>query len=446
MKVTREDIERRQVVLNVEVEPHEMDEAVKKAYRRMGAQASIPGFRKGKVPPAILEQYIGREAIVEDAAEHLLPEVYEQAVEEQDIDPVARPQVEIVQVEPLSFKATVPVRPTVELGDYDEIRLNPEPVEVTDEEVGEVLERLRQAQAPWEPVEGPAQLDDMLTVSVQGTVDGEVAIDEEDGVYHMSAETPGALPGFAEQLVGVEKGEERSFTLTIPEGRGELGGKDCDFRVQVKEVKRKRLPELDDEFAKSLGRGFETLEALKEELSKGIGGKKEQAARQELEERAISALVDIATVEYPEVIVEGELERLVEENKKGYSDQEGLERYLDSVGKTEDEFRAELRPLAERIVVRSLVVQEFAAREGIKVDADEISAEIEQMSQYGSDDSLRQLFSTPQARVSLGRNLYMKKAMDRLHEIVTGGAESAAETAEAPSTKEEEVEKDAESE
>jgi trigger factor len=420
MKVTNERIERSRVVLNIQVDSDEMEEAVRKAYRRVGAKASIPGFRKGKVPPAILEQYIGREAVVEDAAEHLLPEVYERALDEQQVDAIARPEVEVLQVEPLSFKATVPVRPTVELGDYHEIKFSPEPVEVTEEEVSESLEQLRVMQAPWAPVDGPAELEDLLSVSVEGVVDGEVVIDEKDGVYQMSESIPGALPGFAEQLVGAKKEEERSFTLTIPEGRGDLGGKECAFTVQVKEIKRKTLPELDDEFAKGLGEAFDSLDALKNRVIETLKGKKEQEARSNLEEKAIKALVDMATVEYPDVMVDSELDHLVEENRRQHGNKEALDTYLDSIGKTEDEFRAELRPMAERIVIRSIVIQKFAELEGIQVGLDEINAEVEQMVQHVSDDSVRQVFDTPQARVSLGRNLFVKKAIERLYEVVTG--------------------------
>ncbi len=253
MKVSSEKIEGSQVVLNVEVEEQEMEEAVEKAYHRLGAKAAVPGFRKGKAPRDMLERYYGTEAFVEDAAEHLLPEVYDRAIQENGVDVIGQPQIDVVQVNPLSFKATVPVRPTTELGDYHEISLEREEVTVEDEEVEATLERLHHMQTPWEPVERPAKSGDLLAVDVKGTVEERVVIDEKEAPYLLTADPENALPGFSEQLEGAEKGEERAFSLTLPENRGELSGKECTFTVVVSEIKAKNLAELDDEFVKSLG-------------------------------------------------------------------------------------------------------------------------------------------------------------------------------------------------
>ena len=360
MKSTAEKIEGSQVVLNIEVEAEEMEKAVKEAYRRVGTKTAIPGFRKGKAPTAILEQFLGREALVEDAAEHLMAKVYDEAIIEQDVDAIAQPQIEVIQFEPLAFKATVPVRPTVELDDYHQIKFTPEPVEVTEEEVAEVLERVRDIQASWEPVERAASSGDLLSVDVEGTVEGEVFINEESGWYQLSPESAQAIPGFAEQIEGANKGEERVFTLTLPERFGEAGGKECNFKVVVNEVKQKSLPELDDDLVKSLGQGLETLDALKEKVTTDLRARKEWEAKSALEERAIKALVDLTRVEFPEVMVQHEIDHLVEERERNLSGHEGLEEYLESIDKTKDDLRNELRPMAERVLIRSLALQRFA--------------------------------------------------------------------------------------
>jgi trigger factor len=194
MKVSSEKIAGSQVVLNVEVEAEEMEEAIKKAVRRLGAKTTVPGFRKGKAPPEMLERYIGKESFVEDAAEHLLPELYDRAIEEQEVDAIAQPQIDVLQVNPLSFKATVPIRPTVELGDYHEIELKQEEVTVADEEVAETLDRIRSVQTPWEPVERPAQSGDLLSIDVKGTVEDRVVIEEKEAAYHLSPDPANALP------------------------------------------------------------------------------------------------------------------------------------------------------------------------------------------------------------------------------------------------------------
>lgn len=442
MKVSTDKIERSRVVLNIEVEADEMESAIQQAYRRLGAKTAVPGFRKGKAPPAILEQYFGRDALVGDAAEHLLPEVYDRAILEHGVDAIAQPEVEVVQVDPLVFKATVPVRPTIELGDYGQINLVPETVEVADGEVAEALERIRYLRAPWEPVERPAKAGDLLAIDVEGTVGGKTVVDEKGGMYQLSPDSSSGLPGFAEQLEGVCKGEQREFTLTLPQEQGEFGGQECAFKVAVNEIKQKDMPELNDEFAKSLGQGVDTLEALREKLAVDLKARKEQEARSDLEEKAMKALVDLAQVEFPDIMVQHEVDHLVAERRQYFGSGQGLENYLSGINKTEEEFRSELVPMAERIVIRSLVLQKFAELEGVEVGAAEIDAELEHMKQKASDEGLRQFLDSPAARESLARNLFIRKAADRLVETATGGEVSVSleEEPVASSAKEEEGE------
>lgn len=426
MKVSTDKIEGSQVVLNIEVDAEEMESAIKKAYHRLGAKTTVPGFRKGKAPPEMLERYFGREALVEDAVEHLLPEVYDRAIQEQEVDAIAQPQVEVLQIDPLSFKATVPVRPTIELDDYHQVKFEQETVVVTEEEEAEALEKIRYMQAPWEPVERPAKSGDLLAIDVEGTVEGEVVINEKEGWYQLSPDLPNALPGFAEQLEGAEKGEERVFTLTLPAEQGESGGKECSFKVLVNEIKEKKLAELDDDFAKSLGQGLETLDSVKEKIAADLRSRKEMEAKNNLEEKAIKALVDLARAEFPDIMVQNEIDHLISERERHFGDRHGLEDYLNSLKKTQEEFRNELRPMAERIVLRSLVLQRFAELEGIEVSAADIDAEVEHMMQYASDEGVRRLFDSSSARESLGRNLFIRKAIDRLAEIATAGEASVA--------------------
>ncbi len=426
MKVSTDKIEGSQVVLNIEVDAEEMESAIKKAYHRLGAKTTVPGFRKGKAPPEMLERYFGREALVEDAVEHLLPEVYDRAIQEQEVDAIAQPQVEVLQIDPLSFKATVPVQPTIELDDYHQVKFEQETVVVTEEEEAEALEKIRYMQAPWTPMERPAKSGDLLAIDVEGTVEGEVVINEKEGWYQLSPDLPNALPGFAEQLEGAEKGEERVFTLTLPAEQGESGGKECSFKVLVNEIKEKKLAEMDDDFAKSLGQGLETLDSVKEKIAADLRSRKEMEAKNNLEEKAIKALVDLARTEFPDIMVQNEIDHLISERERHFGDRHGLEDYLNSLKKTQEEFRNELRPMAERIVLRSLVLQRFAELEGIEVSAADIDAEVENMMQYASDEGVRRLFDSSSARESLRRNLFIRKAIDRLAEIATAGEASVA--------------------
>jgi trigger factor len=420
MKVTTERIEGSRVVLNVETDKDEMDKSMEKAYRRLAAKTAVPGFRKGKAPRPMLERYLGREALVEEAVNLLLMESYDKALEEQKVAAIARPQVEVIQVEPLSFKATVPVRPTVELGDYHEIKLIPEPVVVTDDEVNEALERLRNMQATWEPVEREAKPDDLLNIDVEGTVDGKVVISEKGGWYPLSLGPSSSIPGFSEQLVGAKKGEEKTFVLKLSQDFKEMAEKECNFKVVVNDIKQKNLPDLDDEYAKSLGRGVETLDALRAKISSDIKSEKERVARARLEAKAIDALVAISRLEYPDILVENEIDRLVDERKQYLGEKDSLENYLKNAKKTEEEFRNELKPMAEAFIKSSLVVEKLGGLEKIEVGDSEVEAAVERVIQgANNDERVRQLFSSASGRESLRRNINIQKTIDRLVDIAT---------------------------
>jgi len=424
MKVSTEKIQGSQVVLTIEADKEEMDKSLDRAYRRLAAKTAVPGFRKGKAPRPMLERYLGRDALVEEAANLLMAESYDKALEEHKVDAIARPKVEVLQVEPLSFKATVPVRPIVELGDYHEIKFIPETVVVTDEEVTEAQERLRQTRATWEPVEREAKFEDLLNIDVEGTAQGKVVVSEKGGWYPLSPGPSSSLPGFSEQLEGAKKGEEREFTLKLPQEFGELTGQDCSFKVLVNEIKQKNLPDLDDEFAKSLGRGIETIDALREKVFADIKSEKERMERRRLEDKAIEALVAISRLEYPDILVQNEIEQLIDERKQYLGERDSLENYLKNAKKTEEEFRNELKPKAEDIIKRSLVLEKLGEVEKIEVSDAEVDAEVERIAQQSADERVRQVFSSQSGRESLRRNIYMRKIIDRLAEIATKGEET----------------------
>lgn len=420
MKVSTEKIQGSQVVLTIEADKEEMDKSLDRAYRRLVAKTAVPGFRKGKAPRPMLERYLGREALVEEAANLLMAESYDKAVEEHKVAAIAQPKVEVLQVEPLSFKATVPVRPTVELGDYHEIKFTPDTVVVTDEEVTDTMEKLRQMRATWEPVEREAKSGDLLNIDAEGIAKGKTAISEKGGWYVLSPGNTSSLPGFSEQLEGAKVGEEREFTLKLPEEFGELAGEDCNFKVKVNEIKQKNLPALNDEFAKSLGRGIETVNALKERVLADIKSDKERMERRSLQEKAIEALVAISHLEYPDILVQDEIDHLIEERKQYLGERESLEDYLKNAKKTEEEFRNELKPRAEDIIKRSLVLEKLGEMEKIEVNESEITAEAERVIQGASDDEkLKQFFSSQSGKESLRRNIYMRKIIDRFTDIAT---------------------------
>ncbi|MFC1944197.1 trigger factor [Chloroflexota bacterium] len=431
MKVSAERIEGCQVVLNVEVDDAEMEESLGKASRRLAARANIPGFRKGKAPRAMVERFLGRGALLEDAIENMLPEVYNSALEEQGVEAIAQPEIEIIQTEPMSFKATVPVRPTMELGDYRQVRATQEEIEVTDADIDEAIERIRHQQAPWEPVEREVRSGDMVTMDAEGTVEGQTVLEQKGRNHYLVPEWPFLPPGFAEKLEGMVKGEEREFTLTLPEGEEELAGKEALFKVSISEVKEKLLSELNDEFVKGLGEeSIETVEGLRERLTTDLKAARQQMARRNLEDEIIGQVVAISKLEFPDILVEREVDRLIANEKARMGNaQMSTEEYLERIGRTEEELKEDLRPQASEGVTRALVMDKVCTEEGIEVAAEEIDAEVERMV-GGAEDRAEELmgfFSLPAARESIERDLMGRKTLERLVSIAAGSdAESAA--------------------
>ncbi len=422
MKVSTEPIENSQVALNVEMEAPEVDKYLEKAYNRLVGKVSVPGFRKGKTPRAILERHIGKDALLEEALELLVPEVYEEALQSQEIDAIARPQIELVQTEPVIFKAIVPLRPTVKLGDYGKISIESEPVEIKDEEVEATIEQLRQQHAVLLPVDRPVQFGDTVTIDIEGEGEGKSFPIRKDLVYEVVKDARLPLPGFAEKLEGMGKDEERSFQLSYPPDyeMKELAGHEHSFKVTATEVKEKELPEINDEFAKSLG--SEDLASLREQIASNLKTRAEDRARLELEQKAVDAAVELSEMEYPPVLVDREIDRLLNEETRGFAEGiAGLENYLKSLDKTMDGHREELRLIADRRVVRSLVLERIAEAEKIEVDTSEIDEEIDKMVKDAGEkaEEVRNLFGLPQARESIKQSLITRKTVGRLVQIAS---------------------------
>jgi len=428
------------MVLEVEAEPDEVERSLEGAYRRLVGRAEVPGFRRGKAPREMLERYIGREAFLGEALERLIPQLLSQAIEEQGIEAIAQPEVKITQTDPVTFKATVPVRPTVELGEYLELSIAPEPVEVAEEEVTKVIEQLRYQHAPWEPVARPVKFGDMVTIDVAGSVEGKPLLDRKDLPFQVLQSLSFPVPGFAETLEGLEKGQDKEFSISLPDdyGASELAGKECHFKVRVSEIKEKKLPELNDEFAKSIGQGFETLGELTDSVTLNLRLISEGRARRRHEEKVIDAVVELSRVEFPPVLVEQEIDRLIAAQEKELEQNRmNLEDYLRSKSKSKEELRDELRPLASRQVTCSLVVNKVAEAEKITVTGEEIDEEVAMMVRGAGEqgEEMRKLFQSEAARQSLERVLVGTKTVKRLVDIASGAAESASGDAESTSEK-----------
>jgi trigger factor len=423
VKVTKEKVENSQAFLTVEMEPAEMEESLEDSYRRLSKRADIPGFRKGKAPRAIVERYLGRDRLVEEALKHMVPQAYEQAIKEQAIEPFAQPEIEITQTDPAIFKAVVPLAPTVELGDYHNIRLTPDPVEITEDRIDAVLEELRHQQATWEPVDRPLDYNDLAVIDINSEVEEKPYIKRLGTQYHVLRDSASPAPGFAEQIVGMQKEEEREFKLSFPEDypSSEVAGKEASFKVKLSEIKEEKLPELNDELASQISPDFKTVASIREETSKRLQRTAEEQARIDFQERVISAVVEQAQVDYPPVLVEMEINRVLNEQARQLQiTGRGMDEYMRSINKTAEQLREELRPVAMKNVAASLVVHKIAEAEKIEVGDADIDSGIEDMTRNAADDKkeeFRKLLDTPQTRESIKQSLMTRKTLERLVEI-----------------------------
>ncbi|HJX68882.1 MAG TPA: trigger factor [Dehalococcoidia bacterium] len=423
MKVSTENLENCRIALNVEAEASELDKSLDEAYRHLVKEVAIPGFRKGKAPRAILEQRIGKKSLLEEALEHLIPELYKQAIKSQEVEPIAEPELEITQTEPLIFKAIVSLKPEVKLGDYHDVKLEASPqAEVTDKEVVAAMEEVQQRQGAWVPADRPAELGDLVTMDIQANAGGKPWLNHKDILYEMNKDSRSPVPGFASCLQGSEKNREKTFNLTIPDDYPikEMGGKEGTFKVTVTEIKEKQLPEVNDGLAK--GAGYDNLGDMKEKLAADLRSKAEARNRAELGQEALDAVVERSEVKYPPILEDEEIDGFLrsEAQRLGFKE---IGDYLKRANKTEEEIKQELRPAAKKRLIQGLVLGKLAGEEKIEISASEVDNKIDEIvKDAGDKEKARQFFSLPQFRQSIEQSLRTQKTMDRLLEITAGNS------------------------
>ena len=435
MRVSAERIPDSQVVLEIEIEPDQMERSLDRAYRRLVQRTEIPGFRKGKAPRHMLERHLGRERLVHEALDMLIPEAYSKALDEQEIEAIDQPRLDVVQEEPLIFKATVPVRPTVKLGDYGKLRVGRPSVVVAQEDVDAAVEELRHRYALHQPVERPVGQGDLVRADVRGQIDGREVFADDDFEFTPRDGATILLPGFGEGVIGAEKGVPKEVTVSAPPGSQPLSGKTGTFTVTVKEVKEERLPSLDDEFARQVGEGFPSLQALRQHLEASIRERLEGEAEERYRDDALAALVEqTEQIEHPSVLVEREIDHQLRDQARAAGRE--VEGYLEQMKVPVEEIREALRPTAEERVRRSLVLSALSEAEGVKAEPAEVDEEIERVvsSSGAQGPQIRQLFDSPGGREAMERSLLTRKTLDRLIEMVAG-PKPASRTAAKPAKK-----------
>ncbi len=386
----------------------------------------------------MIEKQIGRHRLLDEAMDILVPDVYREAIEEQKLDPIATPALEIVSHEPFVFKATVPLRPEIDLGDYQALRLPKPPIDIKDEQIEDTLTTLRRRYGTVEPVERPAQKGDIIRGSLTAEVDGAKLFDQQDIEFRLTDESLGSLPGLVDSIVGLEKGAEMTTSVRADAGLADerIAGKDVTYQVKVEEVKEEKLAELDDNFAKEVGEGFDNVDSLRDRLRSDLLAAEEDAALHSYHNELVEKLVAQATIEYPAVLLEREIDRILDEQANlDPRDPRAQDLYIARIGKSEEEVRAQVREAAEERLRRSLVLTQFADAENITVTHEEIDAEIDRMAVSAGEqsDMIRRVFGTENGHATVERSLLTRKTLDKLVELASSdGPAARAEPAKAP--------------
>ena len=453
MNVTRESDNSTEVTLNILMDSEDEEPFLSRSYRRLASRVRIPGFRPGKAPRSVVETHLGRMTLVQEALEFMIPESLDRVLKEQEIQAFAEPQLEVLDLEPVSFKAIVPLEPIVELGDLQSIHVDAPEIGVGDEDVDRVLENLRYESAPWEPADRPVAFGDLVNLNVQGTIGGQEAISDEGVDYIPQMDNNFPVAGFSVYLEGMTEGQEKEFTLPIPEESlpEDSTATECHFRVEVISIKEKRLPDLDDEFAKGVRDGFDNMEALSDHVRQRLTEEAESTAQRELERNCLEEAKKIANVQASEIIFQREMESIREDHQRSLRNQRlDMDTFLRLTGQTEEEWQGHLRPQAEDRLTTFLVLRKIAEQENLQVEPNEVDAEIERLTENSADETaegLRRMLSTDDSRESIRTSLLNRKVMARLVEIIQGNApqgnqdtddsDEEASVSEAPSSEEE---------
>jgi len=407
MKVTAEKIDNQQVVLTIEVPAEELKKASDKAFKKIAGKVNIPGFRKGKAPRRIVEQQVGKEAILDEAFDIVAQPAFEAALDEQKLEPVTRPQIEVVTLEEgkdLVFKATVTPKPEITLGDYKGLKIEKAAAEVKDEDIDKQLKQLQDHQSKMvDAPEGTVVADgDFITLDFKGFVDGEAFKGGEGKDYPLQIGSKSFIPGFEDQLIGLKIGEEHDVNVTFPEEyqAKELAGKAAVFKCTVHSIKHKELPEMDDEFAKKAS-SFQTLDELKADIREKLLKNAEMKAENDQKAAAIQQATDNASVDIPAVMIDNRVTTMIQEMAMRL-EQQGmkLEQYLQYTGSDVAKMREEYRETAEKNVKTDLMLEAVAKAENVQVEANDISAEVAAMAQtYGATPAQVQKIIKEQGRL-----------------------------------------------
>ncbi len=421
MKVSVEKLPTSEAVLSVDLSWDEMEKASDKAYKKLVKNVDVQGFRRGKAPRSILERKVGKESIYQEGLDDLITETYRDALKEHDLTPISQPKLDapIFEIgQPYHFSLTVPIITPVELADYSSMHFDREDADVTSEEVDKEIQSLRDRQVEWQAVNRPVQYDDRIKADLKLTSGEQKVSDLKDNTFEITNERHGIFSGMDEHLLGMQVGETKEFSTTIPAdySNEKLAGHQADYVVTIHSIEEKHLPELDDAFAAKVSDGqCETIEDLSKVLSDNILENKKRRLDNELRTKILDTLIEQSHFILHPLLIQEEAEAIIHELGHSLQNQHfTTEQYLKMVGKTLEEYTAEVRPTAEKRVKRELALEEVVKREHITVQPEEIEAIFNAYAQMGQE-----LPQTEDQVRSLMLSYRREKAIMRLVELTT---------------------------
>lgn len=424
MKTKIQNLPNSEVELEIEVFPEEMEEYLNSAARNISKEINIPGFRPGRAPKDIVEREIGQSKLWEKAAALAIPRVYVKTLLKHNIEAIGQPQITLLKLapgNPFVFKAKVAILPTIELADYSKIRIKKRKIEVKPEEVEKTLRSLQASRVRTQRVNRPAQKNDLVEIDFK-TYLNKIPIEKGESKNHPLVIGQGYfVSGFEDKLIGMKEGDQKEFSLHFPKGYHDkmLRDKDVDFKVKMKKVKERILPEINDQFARSLGK-FNDLADLRKKLAENLRLEAETKEQERFEMEIMDKIAEKTKVEIPEVLIKGEIEKMLNELRDLVKAQGAeFDKYLESIKKTEEDLRRDFRERATKRVKIGLILREIAKKEKIKVSEKEVQAEIERtLVAYQYDKEMMKKIQSEEYKDYVRVLLQNRKVFDLLSRIV----------------------------
>ena len=443
MKITSERIPEAQMLLTVELDEQQVKRHLDQAAKRLSQRYRIPGFRQGKAPRRVVESALGPDVVFEEAVERMIPQALGEAIEQEGLEPVAQPSVEVTERDPFTFTATVPLIPEVEVGEYREIAIGRPESGYSEEMVEERILEIRRRFAVLEPVDRAPELNDRLTADIKAEVDGEQILDQPGAEFHLREGAVIGVPGLCEELVGADVGEELTIPIDVDEDwdDDEVAGKTVSFTVTIHDVKSEELPEADDDFAMEVSEEFETFAEFRSRVESDVREQTEAQVDQEFRGAVLQAAVERATLEYPPAIVENEIENM----RQDFARQMGQDpnTFLRDSSEQAEQLIASFRSQATDRVINTLVLQHIGEAEGIEVLDEEVTADIQRMIEGMPAMPLEQAEQSlvdVELRARVETRLIQERTVERLQQIALTNHAAAPSEDEEEEAEESEVE------